>query len=256
MKTTVLSVALLACVAGSASASPDETAYNIGGGLSYAPRYAGSKDDRVAPQLVGSAHFNNGIFVDLAQGVGYEAPLGQHWVVTTSVGFDPGRQDKDDAIRPGSDFLKGMGDIHQAALGNLGVTYRFGDAGDISVIASKALGHSYGATVHLQGRWVGWQRDHDSIEVAGSLDYGNRDYTQTYFGVTAKQAVRSRFTPFEGRAGLYAEQASVAWTHAWGPHLSSRLSVGATHYASTATNSPLVQKTNALGGAYAMVYRF
>lgn len=256
MKNSVLSLSALIFFAGIAQAAPSETSYLIGGGFSYLPRYAGSKDYRAAPQLVASAHFSNGFFADLAQGVGYEATLGRHWVLTASAGFDPGRKDKDDAIRPGSDFLQGMGDIKQSAVGNVGVTYRFGEVADVSLVASKALGQSYGATMHLQGRWTAWQAERDSIELAGSVDAGNRDYTQTYFGVTPEQSRSSRFMPFAERGGIYAVQASVAWTHALGTHWSSRLTVGSTHYTNAVNDSPLMQKENAIGGAYALVYRF
>jgi outer membrane scaffolding protein for murein synthesis (MipA/OmpV family) len=256
MKKPVISLATLMLFAGIAQANPADTSYLVGGGFSYLPRYAGSKDYRVAPQLVASAHFSNGFFADLAQGVGYEITLGQHWVFTGSAGFDPGRKDQNDAIRPGSDFLKGMGDIRQSAVGNVGATYRFSEIADVSVVASKALGHSYGATLHLQGRLAVWQADHDSIELTGSVDIANRDYTQTYFGVTQEQSRASRFAPFVGRGGIYAEQAGVSWTHALGTHWSSRLTLGGTHYAKAVSDSPVVQKANAVGGAYALVYQF
>jgi outer membrane protein len=256
MKKSVVSLSALMFAAGLAQAAPSETSYVVGGGFSYLPRYAGSKDYRVAPQLLASAHFSNGFFADLAQGVGYEATVGQHWVFTASAGFDPGRKDKNDTIRPGSDYLAGMGDIKQSATGNLGATYRFSDIGDVSVVASKALGQSYGATVHVQGRLEVWQTDRDGIELGGSVDLGNRDYAQTYFGVTPAQSRASRFTPFAGRGGIYAIEASVAWTHALGAHWSSRLTVGSTHYTSAVDDSPLIQKSNAVGGAYALVYHF
>lgn len=247
---------MLLLAAGAAHAGGDASSYELGGGVAYVPRYAGSKDYHAAPQLIGSARFSNGFFIDLSDGVGYQATLGEHWSLTGSVGVDPGRTQRNDSFRPGSRSLQGMGDIKATATGGLGVVYAF-DRGDVSLSASHALGgHDYGSAAHVQARFTVWQPGNDSVDVTAAAHYGNREYNQTYFGVTERQSERSSFAPFKGRGGVYAATAGASWTHPMGDHWISRVAVGITRYANAVKDSPIVQKDNAYNVGYYLTYHF
>ncbi|MBT2116203.1 MipA/OmpV family protein [Dyella sp. LX-66] len=254
---------LLAALSGAAHAQTEptsrfasESAY-VGGGAAYAPRYAGSKDYRPTPLVEASVLFKNGIFADTAQGVGYRLKFTESFYATAALGLDPGRKDKDDVARPGSDYLHGMGDIKATALANVGVGYRFGDRADLAVLVSKPLGHTeYGMSAHLIGHVVAWRGDRDSIDLSGTLDAGNRDYNQTYFGVSTAQAASSRFAAFRPGNGLYAASASATWTHQFNAHWFTRASLGATRYLRDAGRSPIVQERTNYLAAVSLAYRF
>jgi outer membrane scaffolding protein for murein synthesis (MipA/OmpV family) len=253
-------LAALSCVAHAESEPTwrfaSESAY-VGGGAAYAPRYAGSKDYRATPVIEASVLFKNGFFADTAQGIGYRLKFSDSFYATAALGLDPGRKDKDDVARPGSDHLRGMGDIKATALANVGLGYRFGDRVDVAVLLSKPLGHSdYGMSAHLVGHVLAWRGSSDSIDLSGTLDAGNRDYNQTYFGVSAAQAARTRFEAFKPGSGLYAASASATWTHQFNAHWFSRASLGATRYLHEVGRSPIVQERTNYLAAVSLAYRF
>ncbi|MGC1549012.1 MAG: MipA/OmpV family protein [Rhodanobacter sp.] len=226
--------------ADSTSSFSTESTY-LGGGVAYVPRYAGSKEYRAAGVFDASAMFKNGIFVDGTQGVGYRFKFSDQFYATAAVGMDPGRTDKNDFARPGADFLKGMGDIKAAALASIGMGFRFNDRSDVSLMASKAVGHAYGTTLHVMGHVVAWKGDNDSIDLNGAVHYGNGDYNQTYFGVSTVQSQRTGFAHFTPGSGIYAVTASATWTHQLSAHWITRVSAGATRYMHSVVDSPVVQ---------------
>jgi outer membrane scaffolding protein for murein synthesis (MipA/OmpV family) len=264
MKHRVITLLIaLAAVSGAAHAEAESTylfsttsAY-LGGGVAYMPRYAGSKDYRATPLLDASVHFKNGFYADSAQGVGYQFKFSDRFYATAALGADPGRKEKDDVLRPGSDYLKGMGDIKQAALAHIGLGFQFNDRSDISLMASKAMGQaSYGASLHLLGHVVAWKDNNNIIDLNGAVHYGNRDYNQTYFGISEVQSTRTRFTAFTPGSGIYAVDATATWTHQFSGHWFTRVSGGATRYMRDVGHSPIVQEKTGYILASSLDYRF
>lgn len=253
----VLAIALIAPAVHAQDADGAKPPSYVGGGVAYLPRYAGSKEYRASPLADASFTFRNGFFIDGMQGVGFRFRLTDSFFITTSAGMDPGRKDQDDVARPGSDFLKGMGDIKPSVLANVGLGVKLGQRADIGLIASKAVNHAdYGMSYHLTGHVVAWTGERDSIDLNAALHYGNDAYNQTYFGVTARQAANTRFQAFSPGAGLHAATAGVTWTHRFGEHWMTRVTAEGTRYLKDVANSPIVQeKTGYLAGV-SVDYRF
>lgn len=253
-------IATLPLLAGNLHAqdSTGDTSSNyVGGGAAYVPRYAGSKDYRVTPLLDASFTFHNGFFINGMQGVGFRFRLGDHFYAITSASMDPGRLDKDDVARPGSDILKGMGDIRPSVLANAGLGVKLGQRVDLGFVASKAMNHAdYGMSYHLTGHVLVWSGERDSIDLDAALLYGNNDYNQTYFGVSSKQAADSRFQRYSPGAGLNAATAGVTWTHRFGEHWMTRFTTQGTRYLKSVADSPIVQKKTGYLAGISVDYRF
>lgn len=229
----------------------------IGGGVAYLPRYAGSKEYRVTPLVDAAFTFRNGFYVDGAQGVGFRFRLTDHFFVFTSAGMDPGRRDQDDVVRPGSDVLKGMGDIKASVLANVGFGVKLGQRADVAVMASKPVNHAdYGMSYHLTGHVLAWRGENDSIDLDAALHYGNDKYNQTYFGVTATQASNTHFQRYSPGSGLNAAAAGIAWTHHFGEHWMTRLSASGVRYLKDVADSPIVQKKTGYLATASIDYRF
>ncbi|PMQ04484.1 hypothetical protein DyAD56_14580 [Dyella sp. AD56] len=229
----------------------------VGGGVAYLPRYAGSNEYRVTPLVDASFTFHNGFFIDGTQGAGFRFRLTDYLFVTTSAGMDPGRKDQDDVARPGSDFLKGMGDIKPSVLANVGFGVKIGQRADIGLIASKSMNHAdYGMSYHLTGHVLAWSGARDSIDLNAALHYGNDKYNQTYFGVTSVQAANTHFQRFLPGAGLNAAAAGVTWTHRFGEHWMTRFSAEGAHYLKDVADSPIVQKRTGYLASASVDYRF
>ncbi len=229
----------------------------VGGGVAYLPRYAGSKEYRVAPLVDASFTFRNGFFIDGAQGAGFRFHLTDHFFATTSAGLDPGRRDQDDGARPGSDVLKGMGDIKPSVLVNLGLGVKIGQRADVGFMVSKSMNHAdYGMSYHLTGHVLAWSGARDSIDLNAALHYGDDKYNQTYFGVTAMQAANTHFQRFSPGAGLNAAAAGVSWTHRFGEHWMTRVSADGVRYLKDVADSPVVQKKTGYLASASIDYRF
>jgi len=229
----------------------------VGGGVAYLPRYAGSKEYRVTPLVDASFNFRNGFFIDGMQGAGFRFRLTDAFFVTTSAGLDPGRKDQDDVARPGSDILKGMGDIKPSALVNVGFGVKLGQRADIGLMASKSMNHAdYGMSYHLTGHVLAWRGVNDSIDLNAALHYGDDKYNQTYFGVTAAQAANTHFHKFLPGAGLNAAAAGVTWTHRFGEHWMTRLGAEGVRYLKDVADSPIVQKKMGYLVSASVDYRF
>lgn len=253
-----LALPLLApCVHAQDSSGDQPPPAYVGLGAAYVPRYAGSKDYRVSPLLDASFTFRNGFFIDGMQGVGFRFRLTDQFFITTSAGMDAGRKDQDDVARPGSDFLKGMGDIKPSVLANVGMGLKLGQRADIGLVASKAVNHAdYGMSYHLTGHVLAWSGENDSIDLNAALHYGNADYNQTYFGVTDKQAANTHFQRFTPGAGLHAATAGVTWTHRFGEHWMTRFTAEGTRYLKDVGDSPIVQKKMGYLAGASVDYRF
>lgn len=95
-----------------------------------------------------------------------------------------------------------------------------------------------------------WQSDSDSITLAADLRLADRDYQQTYFGVTATQSARSGYRTCQPKAGVYGYGVSAGWMHQFNENWSAGVSVEALQLTGKAKNSPLVrEKTQISGGA-------
>lgn len=256
----LLSVLTLSGAAHAAAESPSDsagTAFYLGGGIAYMPRYPGSKEYAVRPLLNASALFKNGFFIDGNQGAGYQLKFTDNFYATAALGSDLGRNDKDDPARPGGDHLRGLGEIKASVLASVGLGYQFGDRASVDLIVSKPLGHAgYGATAALSGHVVAWQGVHDSIALDAVVHYGNEDYNITWFGITPAQARRTTFSSYAPAAGIYAVDGGVTWSHQFNEHWFTRLTGGATRYTSRVAGSPLVEERTGYIVATSINYRF
>lgn len=240
-----------------ASAVPDATAVSVGLGAAYMPRYAGSDEHVVAALPVLTVTTAWGGFIDGIQGIGYRHQLGDMFFASAALSYDPGRTDANEKFKPGSDQLKGMGDIKASVLANaelgINLTPRVMLAAGISQPVSN---RERGRTMHARVNAIVMQMPKDKLVLAGSAHFGSAEYNQTFFGVTDAQAARTRFTRYSPGSGLYALKSSLAWTHAFNANWSLLAATEVTRYMKTAADSPIVKARTSYGSMVALNYTF
>ena len=101
-----------------------------------------------------------------------------------------------------------------------------------------------------------WQSDSDSITLAADLRLADRDYQQTYFGVTPAQGARSGYRTCQPKAGVYGYGASAGWMHQFNENWSAGIGVEALQLTGKAKNSPLVREKTQISGGAQVQYRF
>ncbi len=179
--------------------------------------------------------------------------------VGAGLAFDPGRDDENGdafSFRPGDDRLKGVGkidaalgyqlfasyrlwriDLHAAAIKfdgkqNDGVMVRYG------ATLPLPLGSKFIATPHIDSLWA------------------NKKYTQTYFGVTGPQAIRSGFTPFDAGSGTLGVTAGLKLSYAFSRHWFVMADASTTLLTNDAKRSPLSYSDTATTVATMVGYHF
>ena len=98
--------------------------------------------------------------------------------------------------------------------------------------------------------------DRLGLRVALGATWANRDYMQTYFGVTAAQAQATSFSVYTPKSGCRKVDASVGAEYAIAPSWKLQANVGFTRLGDDAAASPLVGRRNGASAALAVAYEF
>lgn len=168
----------------------------LGAGAMFGPKYEGSNNYTVIPYPKVSVDYQDGlVFMGVFDGIGSYPIRGQDYKVGASIGFDFGRAEDDD-----EDNLRGMGDIDSSVNVNLMGEYDFGPA-KVSTKLTKG-DDSYGMTVEAD---IGTMLPiTENIMVMGKVGtkWADEDHMNSYFGVSAAQATRSRNLRFTAESGF------------------------------------------------------
>lgn len=220
MRTTpILAVALTLTVAlKPTAAAAGEWSFTVGGGGAVAPDYVGSDDYDVSPfpnvnlswqaDKASSSSKDHGIFLgvhDVSLGLGgldvglvrLATPAG-NYVLRLGLGYEGGREDDD------NDALRGLGDIDNHLQGRIAVEGQWHDGGPFYGITFETdlSDETDGSTVTASfGQSVPFG---EKLSLTGAVDvtWADGDYMQSYFGITTRQAMTSRYARFDAEAGL------------------------------------------------------
>ena len=228
--------------------APEVWDVSLAGGVALRSTYQGSNRYEVAPVLFASVTYRD--MISLGAG-----GLSVYWHnddLKIGIGLteNGGRKDyrTNGLFETGDDRLKGLGNIN-SALGIRGfATYKLGYIvldgavtkltnhfdnngvfANAGVSAPKKLGDRLILTPHVITTWA------------------NRNYTETFFGVTAAQAADSAFPEFNAGAGFMNVAAGVTAAYLVNPHWFVRASADVTKLTGDAGGSPITfSSTNGL----------
>ena len=252
----------------------------VGLGVQSAPRWDGTGSRKVSALPVLQVQWSNGLFIS-----GMSA--GMH--LTDSPTFEYGPLL---AVQPGRDKdgtgqgVDGVGTVGTSLIGpvldpidkrNMVATRLEG----MDKIGARLQGGVF-ANYYLTPQWrltssvlVGAGNDHDGarldlgvqrlaialgsqhrVSVSAGVSVVNRNFNQTYFGVTREESARSRFSYYEAGGGLQEARVGVRWNWALSPSwmLTSNLQVKG--LLGNAAKSPLVERSTNMTVSTAFAYRF
>ncbi len=229
----------------------------LGLGIATGPKYEGSKENRVSPIPLIDVNFNwNGLSVG-AKGVEWKF-INQPVIVGLTLGYDGGRKDKDSkSFSTGSDFLRGMGEIDATV--EYGLSLSTEPLGlPLSATLRKApSGKGHGGTLLDLGAYI-------PFEVVAGLGtgvsigatYADKNYTQSYFGVTPVQAGRTNFAVYTPGAGFKSASLGVDASYSLTKNWIVNGGVTASRLLGDAANSPIVQRKNNVNAVLLFGYKF
>ncbi|UOP10617.1 MipA/OmpV family protein [Pseudomonas palleroniana] len=242
-----LSLTSVCLFAAADSAIAEDWQYSLKLGVSNAPRYSGSDERRTGPELGGKIVSPWGIFLDTGKGLGWRYE-GDAASFSAYVGASGSRKDKNETLHAGSKRLKGMGEIKSRPQLGVSASYKLG-----GVIVGATLEHALKeddhkdtgkAFTHLElslgtnlykGRF-------GSVDATLSSHFGDRDYLQTWYGVTTGQAAQSRFKEYKAGAGNISNGMNLAWSLPISENTRFSTLLDVQYLADEAGKSPIVER--------------
>lgn len=222
---------------------------SLGSGVSYAPRYDGSANDHLRFLPLLEASYNDGkFFVSPLRGIGYnfsDEKLTQYGMRLT---LGRGRAENVDSR------LYGMGDIAYVPEAGLFFNRRLGFA----YISSAITKGSHGSHAELGGG-IGFPLSAaDRLRLGVNLNWGDSQYTQTYFGITTEQAAASgnELTAYTSNSGIIDYALTTNWGHNYNKKWFSNAGCSYKWLTGSAKLSPLTQRSTMISFNFLLGYRF
>lgn len=260
----VLAATFLAfCPLVQAQSVSQEAAYGLSGriglGVATVPTYEGSPNDRVVvgPDLTLSYVSRDWGTVEFGQqGLIWNALEAGGFRFALVAMFDPGRRDKDTSILnpiPGDKRLAGMGKVQASTEAGVGVGY-----GPVMLVARQSLGDSghKGTQADLTVAFPWSLSYHFGLRFALGATWADRNYMQTYFGVTAAQAQATSFSVYSPKSGCHKVDASIGAEYALASSWKLQTNVGFSRLGGDAAASPLVGRRDGASVALAVARAF
>lgn len=242
-------------------------------GLQSGPRYEGAASTRRSALPVLQIEWSNGVFVS-----GMSAGMHLSHSPTVEAGpllaVLPGRDESGNRIEIGSvnTFAGPVSNARVVSTGRL--------AGMDEIGARLQFGGFY--NTYLSPQWrltssllIGAGREHDGVRlelgvqrlalatgerhrvsVAAGLGLVNRQYSETYFGVTETESVRGRFAVYAPGGGLQDVHLGARWNWVLAPSWMLTSNLQAKRLLGDASQSPLTERSTNLTVSTAIAYRF
>jgi outer membrane protein len=219
---------------------------SIGTGVAMVPTFAGSDRYRALPLPLLDINWRDTILLNPG---GLSAQF-KHGALRVGGGitFDGGRKDHSTGgpFDSGDDRLKGLGDI-DFAVGVKGfVSYRLGFL-NLDATATKFTGRQNDGVTATVGMSAPVPLGHRKVIVIPSVraTFGNDDYMQTFFGVTAQQSAASQFRTYNAGGGVRDVSAGVNIIYNINRHWFADVNLNGTRFLNSAAKSPIsVSDTN------------
>ena len=193
---------------------------------------------------------------DVLRGLAADLLRSEHWRANLALRIDRGRSTQDSAA------LSGLSDIRRTIRGRLIVTRNFDQGWSTTLGTSVDLLARGGGTLVDFGPskdialpWgEPWHKMRISIGMA--VTGADRRYMQSYFGVTAQQAVITGYPEYAPPGGLRDISAGVSLRGHYGERWVGYFGVAASHLLGPAHDSPLSQRASSWSVNGGLAWRF
>ena len=200
---------------------------SLTGGISTRPEWS---------PLLDVSYQSGGFFASTSRGVGYDFVQTKALTVGAGLAFLPRRK------AAGNSRLRGMGDVAASPTVVLSAAWNPLDFISVSATLTTATQRANGSFLTL-GTSLGlpiYGKLYGTVDLTAEL--ADRNYAQTYYGVTAAQSVRSGHRELRLKAGLISTSVSVGLNYELTNEWSLGASVGATRLQGDAAKSPIISK--------------
>ncbi|TPG64921.1 MipA/OmpV family protein [Ewingella americana] len=233
----------------------DHTDVSLGAGAVNKPRYSGSSQTTWGAVPLVQVH-RGAMFIDSTKGIGYDLPIAGGLYLEHSLGYGTGRTESDSSWRDGSKKLKGMGNIKGVLNTSLTLGYQFSPRLAVEAMTTLPLTDSQGVRYQGSIKGVLWQGNKDEVDLQGDLLFGDHRNNNLFYGVSAQQSKNTSFNEYNAAGGLYAQSATLSWSHQFTASWSTLAAVDYTLLTDKADKSQIVDKRSSFNTTLAVLYTF
>lgn len=240
------------------AAKADDWEVTLGAGATYGPEYPGADEYGVSPLPFLDVTWRDRVFLRSEQGLGgyvvnwedRNDVLIEGLTVGLSVRPSETRDEDDD------DRLDGLGDIDLSAEVGIFATLQVGFL-EFGAELYQDVGNGHEGLRGELSTGVGQQlTERLSVGAETFLQFGDGQYLESFFGVTGRQAQRSRLDRYDAGSGLYGAGVGLSsryqLTESW-------MLLGFVEYSrlvGDAADSPIVENEGAVEVGAFVAYRF
>lgn len=231
---------------------PSDWQVSVGGGVALEPIFEGSNTSEVAFMPFIDVEWRERVFFNFIDGLGVNIYRGEDATLSMALGLEDGRKEDDDA-----EFLKGVGDVADETSVNMKFEYSIGPLTPYAMVI-KHLGESEAMQARggieaklplllMFGKKLNIDETTKPTDLGPLLvldvaaRWGNKDYMNTFFGVSEQQAATSRFSPYALDAGIKAIDTDLSLLYPVTDSWALKLSAEVSQLSSEIADSPLVQ---------------
>lgn len=221
----------------------------LGAGASYAPRYEGAANDRLRLVPLIDVSYNKGaFFIGAARGIGFNFSKVKYFQYGIRVQLGLGRSQSEDPR------LYGMGDIDYYAEPGVFMSTQLG----LLSLSVGAANSAYGTRADAGLGLALPLGKHDRFRLSARANWGDANYNQTFFGVTAAQSLASGgvLTPYTATEGKKDSVYSATWTHSLDAAWSVSTSFSHKKLEGSTQLSPIVERTSMNSMSLLLGYHF
>lgn len=230
----------------------------IGAGAFYGPDFIGSATRRTFPYPYGEIYYKDRFGFDFGS-LSWFAVNTESASLRVFLSYDFGRQDTERAasFSPGAARLRGLGTLED--------TPEIGFAASTSVwglpvygsVRKAPDGNGHGGAIANAGIDFPVQiTQRLSTALSFGVDWVDENYAQAYYGVTAAQAARTQFKPYDASGGFNNVSASLAMLYRYDRHWRLVAAVGVGRLLGDAADSPITERLTQPFAGFYVAYRF
>lgn len=223
----------------------------VGGGAEY----MGSDDYQIGGGPSLSMQYGP-FFLDTMRGLGLEYHTESGSSISAALNYDPGRLDGERSgggywRAKGSEDLTGMGKVKGGATIQLSASQQITpwlalDAmADISLTNKSDRGNWYSVGLTT----TPYASDKHVLNLGLSASIADKKYSQSYFGVSSQQSLRSGYRTFESESGIFSWVLSASWAYQINDHWGFLSIIEGSKFTDKVSRSPIVKDdVNVMGG--------
>ena len=235
----------------------DDWNFSLGAALAAGPNYEGSSHHVVAPLPFLQLKWKDRVRLDF-RGLNFVAVKTECFRLGVGAALDFGRNEDGGSfiVESEDDSLEGMGDISPALGPSINLSYDFEPVTAVFAVTKFVGGDNDGllASAGLQKRFF-LSRSFALIPAA-SLTWADSSYTQTFFGVSQEQSVRSRFPVYQAGSGFKDLEAGTVLLYSLNNNWQLFTRVAVSQLLEDAEESPISSVDLGVSAFSALTYSF